>query len=578
MTNVLKRIALLAAVANLATAVPATAQDAAGDWLGILEVAPGTRLPLVVHFKHDDAGAMSGTIDSPVQGVNGLPLAEILASDGRLAFTVPAISGHYEGSWDETSSTWKGEYRQAGMTWPLEFRTSPRPQPLPADWQLPSNEAIRALIDARNAPRAGQGIVVGVIGPDGQRVVSGGSGAGATVDGNTLFEIGSITKVFTALILADMVNKGEVSLDDPAEKYLPAGHHMPQRSGRQITLRDLSTHRSGLPRMADNVGDVTAPRGPFVGYGEAELLEFLDRYQLTRDIGSEWEYSNVGVGLLGYLLTRAARTDYETLLRQRITGPLSMNDTGIDLTPPQAARLVPAFDAYMRPTPPWELGVHVGAGGIRSSAADMLKFAAAVLDPNSPIAPALRTVLSVRVPGSGPGSEQALGWVITHPGPGRDVLLHDGSTGGFRTLLGIEPAKGRAVVVLINSAVEPSAADLGLGVLLGAPVPPTPPVPAAPVAQIEVTLPLAELERVVGRYLFTGGFVIAVTLDGGILRAQNESTPRAQVNAISAEKPLVFFWKGLDAEIRFTTDGSGKVTGAELSQGNAHLTGTRIEP
>ena len=573
------RFGLLAAAA-VTISVPAAAQDAEGDWFGVLQVSDTVRLPLLVHLARDDAGTFTGTMDSPSQGARGIPLEDIALVEGRLTFKVPAVTGDYAGTWNAEAKSWQGEWRQAGMSWDLDLGVPPPPRPLPADWQLPTDAEISALIAERNAPREGQGIVVGVLGPEGRRIVAGGTGAGAAVDGTSLYEIGSITKVFTALILADMVNKGEVSLDDPAAKFLPAGHRMPERGGRQITLRDLSTHRSGLPRMADNLGDlVTDPTGPFVNYKEADLLAFLDRYQLERDIGSEWEYSNLGVGLLGYLLGRAAGSDYATLLRERITGPLGMKDTMIALPPSHAARLVPAFDTYMRPTPPWELGVHEAAGGIRSSAADMLTFAAAILDPNSPIAAASATALAERVPGSGPGTAQALGWVVRSPGPGREVLLHDGGTGGYRTLLAIEPAKGRAVVALVNSAAEPGAADLGLHVLVGSPMPPTPPPPPAPpprVERTEVTVPVAELERVVGRYRFTPGFVVAVTLNGGRLRARNESGGSA--NGIYAEAPLNFFWRILDAQIRFTTDAAGKVVGAELTQDGQSMAGTRIEP
>jgi len=575
----MKIAAPLLAAAAMAVSTPAAAQDAEGDWVGMLEPAPGTRLPLVVHIARNDAGALSGTMDSPTQGATGLPLAEIALAEGRLAFKVPAVAGEYAGTWNAATSRWQGEWSQAGMSWPLNLGAPPPPRPLPADWQLPSDGDISALIAERNAPRTGQGIVVGVLGPDRRGIVAGGTGAGAAVDGTTLFEIGSITKVFTALILGDMANKGEVSLDDPAAKFLPEGHRMPERSGRQITLRDLSQHRSGLPRMADDIGAIADPDGPFAAYGEDKLLAFLDRYQLTRDVGAEWEYSNLAVGLLGYLLGRAAGSDYETLLRERVTGPLGMNDTLIALPPSHAGRLAPAFDTYMRPTPAWELSVHAGAGAIRSSAADMLTFAAATLDPNSPIAPAVATALAVRVAGSNARTEQALGWVIIHPEPGREILLHDGGTGGYRAVLGIEPAKGRAVVVLVNSAAEPGAADIGLRVLLGAPMPPTPPVPPAPpppVARTEVTLPAAELERVVGRYRFDAGFVVAVTLDGGTLRARNEAAPQAF--PIFAEAPLSFFWRVVDAQIRFTADAAGKVTGAELMQGGQTFTGTRIEP
>jgi CubicO group peptidase (beta-lactamase class C family) len=332
--------------------------------------------------------------------------------------------------------------------------------------------------------------------------------------------------------------------------------------------------------MPDNMpfGDL---EDPFADYGEPLLLAFLDGYQLPRDVGAEWEYSNVGVGLLGYLLARAAGTDYDTLVRERITGPLHMDHTEITVPPADAARLATPLDAYMRPTKSWELSVLRGAGAIRSSASDMLRLAAATLDPNSPIAPMVRTMLANRAPGGNPRNEQALGWVVLHPTPDREILLHDGGTGGYRSVIAIEPAKGRAIVTLVNSAAEPSAADIGLRVLTGSPVAPTPAVPSAPPppsTHAEVALTPAELDRVVGNYNFGSTVVIAITRDGNSLHAQRVGVPGAQNSQIYAEGPLAFFWKVLDAQIRFTADASGKVTGAELVQGAAHLTGTRVEP
>jgi hypothetical protein len=252
----------------------------------------------------------------------------------------------------------------------------------------------------------------------------------------------------------------------------------------------------------------------------------------------------------------------------------------IDVPPADAARLATPLDAYMRPTKSWEMSVLSGAGAIRSSARDMLKLAAATLDPDSPIAPMVGTALASRAPGGSDRNEQALGWVVLHPAPGRDILLHDGGTGGYRSLIAIEPAKGRAVVTLVNSAAEPSAADIGLRVLTGSPVAPTPAVPPAPPppsTHTEVALTPAELDRVAGNYNFGGAVIIAIIRDGNVLRAQRVGVPGAQGSSIYPEGPLAFFWKVIDAQIRFTTDASGKVTGAELVQGAAHLTGTRVE-
>jgi hypothetical protein len=252
-------------------------------------------VPLIVHIAPDKAGTLRGTLDCPAQRVVGLALAQITADAGRLAFTVPGVGGRYQAQWDAARMSWKGEWSQGGQQGELRFSAVPPSGPVAADWQLPSDAEIAKLIAERNAPLAGQGIVVGVLGPQGQRVVADGTGAGAKVDRNTLFEIGSMSEAFTGLILADMVNKGEVSLDDPAAKYLPKGHHMPERGGRQITLRDLSTHRSGLP-----------PLGPFEPWRRAaQLSAFARRPHRLRNAASQSDHRSARHE--GYGSHRAAR-------------------------------------------------------------------------------------------------------------------------------------------------------------------------------------------------------------------------------------------------------------------------------
>ena len=575
----MKTLFTLLTAGAMTISAPAAAQSAIGDWQATLD-AGGTPLRIVVHITQSGEGGLTGTSDSPDQGAFGMLLGEISTEPATLAFTVPSVGARYSGTWNEASKSWEGEFRQGAFVAPLVFSAGPPPEPLPANWVVPADDALAGLIDARIAPRAGQGLVIGVLEPGGGRIVARGPEGGAAFDGSTLFEIGSISKVFTALILADMATKGEVSLDDPAEKFLPAGATVPERNGRKITLRDLSTHTSGLPRLPDNMpfGD---PDDPYADYTEALMLAFLAGYELPRDIGQKWEYSNLGVGLLGYLLGRAAGSDYETLLRERITGPLGMADTSVALTPDQQVRFAPAYDTYMRPAKPWHLPALVGAGGIRSTTDDMLKFAGAILDPASPIGPAMAITLGVREETGNERAEQALGWQVFHPEPGREIVMHGGGTGGFRTHLALEPSTRRAVVALANSAAEPSAADLAIHTLIGSPVAPTPPVPPAPpppAARTEVDLPTAELERVAGRYDFGSGVVFNVKLEADELRAQREGAVVGPVLPIYPEAPLRFFWRAVDAQVRFTTDDSGKVTGAEFSQGGVMLTGKRIEP
>jgi CubicO group peptidase (beta-lactamase class C family) len=167
---------------------------------------------------------------------------------------------------------------------------------------LPSDSEIRSiLVDRIDKQHESVGIVVGVIDARGRRVVPHGSlakGDTRPLNGDTVFEIGSITKMFTALLLTDMVQRGDVALGDPVAKYLPPDVTMPQRGGRQITLQDLATHTSGLPRLPSNLASKD-PSNPYVDYSIAQLYQFLSGYQLTRDIDSQFDYSNLGFGLLG---------------------------------------------------------------------------------------------------------------------------------------------------------------------------------------------------------------------------------------------------------------------------------------
>ena len=193
----------------------------------------------------------------------------------------------------------------------------------------------------------------------------------------------------------------------------------------------------------------------------------------------------------------------------------------------------------------------------------------------------MKTALSVRAPGENPRFEQALGWLVRRL-PGRELLIHNGQSYGFSSILILERAKGRAVVALVNSAAEPGPEDLAFNIVGGQTVRPTPAVPPAPppfVPRTEISLPTAELDKIAGRYAFDSGFVLTITRDGGYLYAQGQregaTGPRQQ---IVPEAPLAFFWKAMDAQIRFTTDASGAVTGAEGNDRGRQMVGRRIAP
>ncbi|MEN7536097.1 serine hydrolase [Aurantiacibacter flavus] len=576
-------IATLCALALLSVAAVAPAQEPGrteGLWTGSMAITPSQTLQIVVEIARDANGTLTGTLDSPDQNSFGIPLTAIEASDTALAFALPAAEASYAATWVPEAEAWQGTFTQAGQSWPLTLQRldasqRPRRSALPANWQVPASDALAPLLAQRVAERPGAGFVLGISENGARRIVTAQPQGGPIFDGNTVFEIGSITKVFTALLLADMALKGEVSLDDPVETYLPAGVRMPRgASGSEITLRHLSLQTSGLPRLPDNMpfGD---PADPYADYTEAMLLDFLAGYSLPREVGARYEYSNLGVGLLGYVLARAAGTDYASLVTERILDPLGMEDTAIVLRPDMQGRFAEPHDEYLRVAKPWNMSVLVGAGGLRSTADDLLTFAEAAMDPASPIAEAMALTLSERTDQAGTDNQTALGWMIL-PAPGGEVLNHSGGTGGFRSHLAVQPETARAVVGLTNSAAEPSAADLAFHALLGTPraaeanVPPAPqPVPD----RQEITLPPEALAPLVGTYRMANNARLAITREGSQLFAQLTSQPAFP---IFAEGPREFFLKVVNARLVFAGDGD-RITGLTLYQNGAEVPFDRID-
>lgn len=329
-----------------------------------------------------------------------------------------------------------------------------------------SREAeILATIKSRVDAGKSVGMVVGTIDAGGKTAMAAYGSPGPDslpLDADSVFEIGSITKVFTAILLADMVDRGEVSFDDPVSKYLRAGARVPERGGRKITLLDLSTQTSGLPRMPDNLRPADV-RNPYADYSVEQLYDFLSRYELRRDIGSQFEYSNLGVGLLGHALALKAGTDYETLVKRRLLDPLGMEHTGITLTPWMTRHLVKGHDNAGRPVMNWDIPTLAGAGALRSTLNDMLRFARANLEAHDRLQRVMARTHQPRASTGLPDMSIGLNWLIRRMGEGREIVWHNGGTGGYRTWIGFDASRKLAAVVLTNSTQ--SADDLGFELL-----------------------------------------------------------------------------------------------------------------
>ena len=437
----------------------------------------------------------------------------------------------------------------------------------------PSDAEIRRILAERiDVQKQGVGIVVGVIDPRGRRVVAYGAlekGDRRPLDGDTIFEIGSITKVFTALLAADMAQRGEVKLDDPIQKYLPPTVKIPGRGGKQITLTDLATHTSGLPRMPENFRPKD-PGRPYVDYTVDALYSFLSSYELRRDIGIKYVYSNLGFGLLGLGLAQRAGMDYEKLVVTRICNPLGMKSTRATLSESLRQRFAAGHSSDLVTVPEWDIPSLAGAGALRSTANDLLTFLAAMMGyAANPLAAAQETALSVRRPTGAPFMETGLGWDIDTRG-GTKIISKGGATAGYNTFIGYSPTTGVGVVALANTSAGEGTTDIGQH-LLDARYPLWVPENSP---SVERTLEAKVLDGYVGHYQLTPTAVFAVTREGGQLYVQLTNQPRAVVYPKSNTE---FFYKVVDAEITFEIDPQGFANSLTLHQGGRDQKAKRID-
>ena len=411
------------------------------------------------------------------------------------------------------------------------------------------------------------GFVIGIFADGKEQVFAYGKtekGSEKVPDNKTVFEIGSVTKTFTGILLAEAIQAGKMKLDDPVQNCLPEKVTMPEFEKHSVTLEHLVTHTSGFASLPDNIKPAD-PGNPYADYTVDQLYAFLNGHTPPRAPG-KYEYCNVGMGLLGHLLALQAKKSYEQLVVDKICDPLKMSDTRITLNEDQKKRLAPGYNAELKPEKNWDIPTLAGAGALRSTVDDMLKYVKANLaKADTPLSKAMQLSHEKRhtMPD---GLAIALGWHIARDNM---TVWHNGMTGGYSSWVSIVPSYNVGVVVLANTATMQTT-ELGeklTRVACGQKVEPTP-------SRKEIEVDRATLDSYAGSYPIVPQFVLTVTVEDGKLMVQATGQPKLPVFAESKTK---FFYKIVDAQLTFVPDEKGNVAKLVLHQNGRDMEAPRAK-
>jgi len=412
-------------------------------------------------------------------------------------------------------------------------------------------EELKANIQERVNLEYTPSIAVGIIDSSGMHFYNYGKTKnenGKIVDERTIYEIGSISKVFTSLLLAELVAEGKMKLDDPIEKYLP-NVQVPNYKGVKITLKHLATHNSGLPRLPVNLNLGEDPDNPYAHYDEKMLLDFLEKYKLASEPGTKHEYSNLGAGILGYILTKESGMSLEGLFQKKVGDKLQFENTVTTLSTSQKENLALGH-AGGDVVPNWDFqDALAGGGAFKSNVFEMLSFLKMQLplDGNE-ISSAVKSTQKLQ---DHVHTKMGLGWHFYK----ENIRWHNGGTGGYKSFCGIDLEKNRGVVVLSNSTF--SVDDLGLHLL-------------DENEAIEKLRPIAKVdskifEDYVGKYILSGMMAVDVFSKEDKLYFQFFGQPAYR---IYPESETLYFMLEIDVELDFVKDENGKVKSFIFTQDN----------
>ncbi len=438
--------------------------------------------------------------------------------------------------------------------------------------QQPYKHAVKIgeLAQALVQPGVVQGVSIGVVDHDRTWTHSYGTLAESvptTPNENTIYEIGSISKVFTGVLLAHAVGEGEVTLGTSIGEIETSLLHSNPTLASGIQLRHLSTHASGLPRMPDNWKPANTHQ-PYEDYDRELMMQYLATAKPTSEPGKPSGYSNFAVGLLGELLATKAGTTYESLLKQRIVDPLAMTSTSVRVSAENRPRVAPPHQASGAADHEWAFDAFAGAGAIHGTTSDMLRFIDAHLHPlespaQQPLARAIELAWQQHLPAADGGFAMGLGWHIARDG---ETRWHNGQTGGYHSMMLISRRLECGVIVLSNSA---SAEIDALGesiiqLLAGAKVEPTK-IP-------DVQLESEGVARLAGDYVLAPGFIMTVTTKAERLFVQLTGQPQLRVYPTSLTE---WSYREVAAKLSFELPEQGSATSVTLHQNGRVIKATR---
>ena len=426
---------------------------------------------------------------------------------------------------------------------------------------------IDALVTPYVASEIAVGMVVGIYHGETEKEILAGYGRvdltkDEKPDERTVYEIGSISKAFTGVLLATLAEERKVELDQPVKTLLPEHVTTPEFEGRGITLRDIATQTSALPRLPGNMKPAD-PNNPYADYTYEQMYAFLSGVELPYAPGERYLYSNVAFALLGHALARAEESEYEHLLEKHIAKPLGLLDTRVKLTSGMRDRLAPPYRTGGIRSSSWDLPTFAAAGGIRSTGRDMLTFMKRnLVHGKEPIDKALALASKKHVEAKG-GRQMGLGWHLRPNG----VAWHNGGTGGYHTFAAFDPKAGNAVVILSNTTsglIDRLGGEI-LRTMRGEDIKPAAFREAVPVD-------LETLESYVGTYRIKSSHVIEVTVEDGRAFIKATNQPRFRIFPASERD---FFVRGAKVELTFEVDDAGKVLAMVLKQDGQEMRGPR---